>query len=66
MDATHGGLGGTYGGNPVACAAALASIDAFENDGLLERAREIGGSSAPASSLQAPTRASATCAATAR
>lgn len=44
MDATHGGgLGGTYGGNPVACAAALASIDAFENDGLLERAREIGG-----------------------
>ncbi|SBS71364.1 4-aminobutyrate--2-oxoglutarate transaminase [uncultured Microbacterium sp.] len=44
MDASHtGGLGGTYGGNPVACAAALASIDAFENDGLLERAREIGG-----------------------
>lgn len=44
MDATHGGgLGGTYGGNPVACAAALASIDAFENEGLLERAREIGG-----------------------
>lgn len=44
MDATHGGgLGGTYGGNPVACAAALASIDAFENEGLLGRAREIGG-----------------------
>lgn len=44
MDASHaGGLGGTYGGNPVACAAALAAIDAFENDGLLERAREIGG-----------------------
>ncbi|QRY40277.1 4-aminobutyrate--2-oxoglutarate transaminase [Microbacterium hominis] len=44
MDATHGGgLGGTYGGNPVACAAALAAMDAFENDGLLERAREIGG-----------------------
>lgn len=43
MDATHaGGLGGTYGGNPVACAAAVASIDAFENDGLIERAREIG------------------------
>jgi len=43
MDATHvGGLGGTYGGNPIACAAALASIDAFENDGLIERAREIG------------------------
>jgi 4-aminobutyrate aminotransferase/(S)-3-amino-2-methylpropionate transaminase len=44
MDATHtGGLGGTYGGNPVACAAALAAMDAFENDGLLGRAREIGG-----------------------
>lgn len=43
MDATHaGGLGGTYGGNPVACAAAVASIDAFEHDGLIERAREIG------------------------
>ncbi|MFT3797151.1 4-aminobutyrate--2-oxoglutarate transaminase [Microbacterium sp.] len=44
MDATHtGGLGGTYGGNPVACAAAIAAIEAFEEDGLLERAREIGG-----------------------
>ncbi len=43
MDASHaGGLGGTYGGNPVACAAALAAIDAFENDGLIERAREVG------------------------
>lgn len=43
MDASHsGGLGGTYGGNPVACAAALASIDAYENEGLLERAQEIG------------------------
>ncbi|WP_336646401.1 4-aminobutyrate--2-oxoglutarate transaminase [Microbacterium sp. USHLN186] len=43
MDAAHaGGLGGTYGGNPIACAAALAAIDAFENDGLVERARQIG------------------------
>ena len=43
MDASHaGGLGGTYGGNPVACAAALAAIDVFENDGMVERAREIG------------------------
>ncbi|MCC4909047.1 4-aminobutyrate--2-oxoglutarate transaminase [Microbacterium sp. cx-59] len=43
MDASHaGGLGGTYGGNPIACAAALAAIDVFENDGLLERAREVG------------------------
>ena len=42
MDAAHtGGLGGTYGGNPVACAAALAAIDAFENDGMIERASQI-------------------------
>ncbi|QKJ18636.1 4-aminobutyrate--2-oxoglutarate transaminase [Microbacterium hominis] len=42
MDASHaGGLGGTYGGNPIACAAALATIDLFENDGMLERAREV-------------------------
>lgn len=43
MDSAHvGGLGGTYGGNPVACAAALAAIDAFEHDGLVERAEAIG------------------------
>ncbi|MFB7252464.1 4-aminobutyrate--2-oxoglutarate transaminase [Microbacterium sp. NPDC056234] len=43
MDASHaGGLGGTYGGNPIACAAALAAIDIFENDGVIERARQIG------------------------
>ncbi|WP_292829384.1 4-aminobutyrate--2-oxoglutarate transaminase [Microbacterium sp.] len=43
MDASHaGGLGGTYGGNPIACAAAIAAIDAFENDGLIERANELG------------------------
>ncbi len=42
MDATHaGGLGGTYGGNPIACAAALAAIEVFETEGLVERAREI-------------------------
>jgi 4-aminobutyrate aminotransferase/(S)-3-amino-2-methylpropionate transaminase len=42
MNAAHvGGLGGTYGGNPIACAAALAALNAFENDGLIERAREI-------------------------
>lgn len=42
MDASHaGGLGGTYGGNPIACAAALAAIDVFENDGMLERAADI-------------------------
>lgn len=43
MDASHsGGLGGTYGGNPVACAAALAAIEAYETEGLVERANEIG------------------------
>jgi 4-aminobutyrate aminotransferase/(S)-3-amino-2-methylpropionate transaminase len=44
MDAVHaGGLGGTYGGNPVACAAALAVFDIFENENLLARARVLGG-----------------------
>lgn len=42
MDAPHaGGLGGTYGGNPLACAAALAAIETIEQDGLVERAREV-------------------------
>jgi 4-aminobutyrate aminotransferase/(S)-3-amino-2-methylpropionate transaminase len=42
MDAVHvSGLGGTYGGNPVACAAALATIETIEADGLVERARQI-------------------------
>lgn len=43
MDAAHrGGLGGTFGGNPVACAAALAAIATIEHDGLITRARRIG------------------------
>ena len=43
MDAPHvSGLGGTFGGNPVACAAALATIATIESDGLLERAQQIG------------------------
>ncbi|MFC8502313.1 4-aminobutyrate--2-oxoglutarate transaminase [Pedococcus sp. NPDC057267] len=42
MDAIHtGGLGGTYGGNPVACAAALASIETMKADDLCGRAREV-------------------------
>ncbi|GLE54342.1 4-aminobutyrate--2-oxoglutarate transaminase [Mycobacterium montefiorense] len=42
MDAPHvSGLGGTFGGNPVACAAALASIATIEDDGLVERAQQI-------------------------
>jgi 4-aminobutyrate aminotransferase/(S)-3-amino-2-methylpropionate transaminase len=43
MDAVHvGGLGGTYGGNPVAAAAALAVLDQIEREGLLERSRTLG------------------------
>lgn len=43
MDAAHaGGIGGTYAGNPVACAAALGVFEEIENGGLVERARAIG------------------------
>lgn len=43
MDAVHpGGLGGTYGGNPVAAAAALAVLDKIEREGLLARSRALG------------------------
>ncbi|NMR21137.1 4-aminobutyrate--2-oxoglutarate transaminase [Cellulomonas fimi] len=43
MDAVHvGGLGGTYGGNPIACAAALATLDTVREEGLVARAAEIG------------------------
>jgi 4-aminobutyrate aminotransferase/(S)-3-amino-2-methylpropionate transaminase len=43
MDSVHvGGLGGTYGGNPVAAAAALAVLDKIETEGLLERSRAVG------------------------
>ena len=43
MDAMEpGGLGGTYGGNPVACAAALAAIEAIEEEGLLARSTAMG------------------------
>ncbi len=43
MDAlAPGGLGGTYGGNPVACAAALAAIEAIETEGLLARSTALG------------------------
>jgi 4-aminobutyrate aminotransferase/(S)-3-amino-2-methylpropionate transaminase len=43
MDAPDpGGLGGTYAGNPVACAAALGTIEAFEKEGLIEKAAQQG------------------------
>ena len=37
-----GGLGGTFGGNPMACAAALAVLETIEKDGLLAKGLEIG------------------------
>lgn len=44
MDApTPGGLGGTYGGNGVACAAAHAVLDIFEQDDLCGRSERLGG-----------------------
>ncbi|GGU81648.1 aspartate aminotransferase family protein [Pseudomonas laurentiana] len=43
MDAVApGGLGGTYAGSPVSCAAALAVIEAFEQEHLLDRAKAVG------------------------
>ncbi len=43
MDAVHvGGLGGTYGGNPIACAAALGAIEEMREHDLAGRARDIG------------------------
>lgn len=43
MDApAPGGLGGTYAGSPLACAAALAVFDEFEKHDLLQRSREVG------------------------
>ncbi|MDN6861024.1 4-aminobutyrate--2-oxoglutarate transaminase [Pseudomonas sp. CAN2814] len=43
MDAPKpGGLGGTYGGNPLGCAAALEVIKIFESENLLERSQAIG------------------------
>src|SRR6478736_1941214 len=44
MDAPHpGGLGGTFGGNPVSCAAACAVLDQLAEPGFRERADEIAG-----------------------
>jgi 4-aminobutyrate aminotransferase/(S)-3-amino-2-methylpropionate transaminase len=43
MDSVHPwGLGGTYGGNPVACAAALAVLEAFEEEDMLAKAKILG------------------------
>lgn len=43
MDSIHAsGLGGTYGGSPIACAAALGAIKTIEEDNLIDRAKKIG------------------------
>jgi 4-aminobutyrate aminotransferase len=43
MDSVHpGGLGGTFGGNPVSCAAACAVLDALAEPGFHERAEQVG------------------------
>ncbi len=43
MDSVHaGGLGGTFGGNPVSCAAALGTLETYKQDNLVERAQHIG------------------------
>jgi 4-aminobutyrate aminotransferase len=44
MDSVHpGGLGGTFGGNPLACAAAIAVLDELAAPGYSERAEQIAG-----------------------
>jgi 4-aminobutyrate aminotransferase/(S)-3-amino-2-methylpropionate transaminase len=49
MDAAQpGGLGGTFGGNPVACAAAIAVFERIESDGLLAEATRIEATLKPA------------------
>jgi 4-aminobutyrate aminotransferase / (S)-3-amino-2-methylpropionate transaminase / 5-aminovalerate transaminase len=48
MDAPHaGGLGGTFGGNPVACAAALGTLATIRSEGLVARAAAIGETALP-------------------
>lgn len=43
MDSSQvGGLGGTYGGNPICCEAALAVLDIFEQENLLEKSEKLG------------------------
>ncbi len=43
MDSVHAsGLGGTYGGNPIACAAALGAMETIEEENLVARAKHIG------------------------
>ena len=59
-----GSQGGTYGGNAVACAAALATLDVIQEEGLVENAAEQGAAAAPRACARwrPTTRASATSA----
>lgn len=68
MDKVHaGGLGGTYGGNPLACEAALAVLEEIEDGKLVERAAASGRSCCPGSGPSPRgTPRSATCAGAAR
>src|SRR5204862_455503 len=68
MDSVHvGGLGGTYGGNPVACAAALGAIETMAAENLAGRARRMGeimlcGLDGPAAAApRGPLRGGAAC-----
>jgi 4-aminobutyrate aminotransferase / (S)-3-amino-2-methylpropionate transaminase / 5-aminovalerate transaminase len=48
VDRVHaGGLGGTFGGNPLSCASALAALATIREDGLVERAQQIGETMLP-------------------
>ncbi len=42
FEAKHGMLGSTFGGNPLACAAALAVLEVIENEGLVQNAARVG------------------------
>ena len=69
MDAVApGGLGGTFGGNPLACAAAIAVLDEVASDAFRERADELGARDPrrASSSSRRATRRSARCAGSGR
>ena len=69
MDSVHvGGLGGTYGGNPVACAAGLGALEEMRSHDLAARARALGErmSATGCASCRPTTRSSETSAAAAR
>ena len=68
MDASHvGGLGGTFGGNPLSCVAALATLDQLVAPGFLEDARHWASTCTPACERSPRgARRSATCAVSVR